>query len=303
MNILTIDVEEWFHLLDNESTKTSNQWKNFEVRIHENMERIFSLLDRHNQKATFFCLGWIVDNFPEIIKEIARQGYEIGSHTQMHQLIYEQTPQEFNHDLERSVKTMEDLTGQKVKYFRAPGFSIREDNKWAFEVMASHGIEVDCSIFPVPRAHGGFPSYKQPVPSILNYNGIELKEFPINYVTILGKPLVFSGGGYFRLIPDKLLRHFTKQSDYVMTYVHPRDFDPKQPMLKDLPLLRKFKSYVGLKGAEKKLEQWLADFDFVDLGTAVKQTDWKKVPIVNLGNEKILNLGKSSIVKKEEIAA
>jgi peptidoglycan/xylan/chitin deacetylase (PgdA/CDA1 family) len=54
MNILTFDIEEWFHILDNESTKTINELKNYEVRIHQNMERIFNILERTNTKATFF---------------------------------------------------------------------------------------------------------------------------------------------------------------------------------------------------------------------------------------------------------
>jgi len=282
MNILTFDIEEWFHILDNESTKTINEWKNYEVRIHQNMERIFSILDKTNQKATFFCLGWIAETYPEIIKEIVTRGYEIGTHTSMHQLIYEQTPKEFAKDLEHSVKTLEDLTGQKVKYFRAPGFSITEDNKWAFEIMAAQGIEVDSSVFPAPRAHGGLPSYKQPVPSILKYNGIELKELPINFTSILGKSVIFSGGGYFRLFPYPLLKHWSKQSDYVMSYLHPRDFDAEQPVIKELSLPRKFKSYVGLKGATAKLEKWITDFDFIDIATAVNQIDWKNVPVVEL---------------------
>jgi len=282
MNILTFDIEEWFHILDNESTKTINEWKNYEVRIHKNMERIFSILDKTNQKATFFCLGWIAETYPEIIKEIVARGYEIGTHTSMHQLIYEQTPKEFAKDLEHSVKTLEDLTGQKVKYFRAPGFSITEDNKWAFEIMAAQGIEVDSSVFPAPRAHGGLPSYKQPVPSIIKYNGIELKELPINYTSILGKSIIFSGGGYFRLFPYPLLKHWSKQSDYVMSYLHPRDFDAEQPVIKELSLPRKFKSYVGLKGATAKLEKWITDFDFIDIATAVNQIDWKNVPVVEL---------------------
>jgi polysaccharide deacetylase family protein (PEP-CTERM system associated) len=282
MNILTFDIEEWFHILDNESTKTINEWKNYEVRIHQNMERIFSILDKTNQKATFFCLGWIAETYPEIIKEIVTRGYEIGTHTSMHQLIYEQTPKEFAKDMEHSVKTLEDLTGQKVKYFRAPGFSITEDNKWAFEIMAAQGIEVDSSVFPAPRAHGGLPSYKQPVPSILKYNGIELKELPINYTSILGKSVIFSGGGYFRLFPYPLIKHWTQKSDYVMSYLHPRDFDAEQPVIKELSLPRKFKSYVGLKGATAKLEKWITDFEFVDVGTAVNQIDWENVPVVEL---------------------
>jgi polysaccharide deacetylase family protein (PEP-CTERM system associated) len=282
MHILSFDIEEWFHILDNDSTKTAVEWKKYESRIHANMDRILSILEENNAKATFFCLGWIAETYPEVIKEIASQGYEIGTHTRMHQLIYEQSPDEFANDVEYSVKTLEDLTGKKVKYFRAPGFSIRESEKWAFEVLIENGIEVDCSIFPAPRAHGGFPSYKTPTASILKYNGIELKELPINYVSLLGKSVIFSGGGYFRLFPYLLIKRWTERSDYVMSYLHPRDFDADQPIIEELSRIRKFKSYVGLKGARAKLEKWLTDFDFVDIRTAVEKIDWGKVPIVEL---------------------
>ncbi|MBN2709961.1 MAG: polysaccharide deacetylase family protein [Calditrichaceae bacterium] len=282
MNILTFDIEEWFHLLDNESTKTSYEWSRYESRINKNIDIIFKLLERTNTKATFFCLGWIVKKYTDVIRKITDSGYEIGSHTQMHQLIYEQTPVSFSNDLSCSIKSIEDLTGKKVKYFRAPGFSIREDNKWAFEIIAEHGIEIDCSVFPTFRAHGGLPSYKDPVPSIIKYNGIELKELPINYVSVLGQSIIYSGGGYFRMIPYPLIKKLTMKSDYVMSYLHPRDFDPDQPVIKELSLARRFKSYVGLKGAEKKLEKWLMDYDFIDINTADSIIDWKKVPIVKI---------------------
>lgn len=282
MNILTFDVEEWFHLLDNDSTKTEREWMNYEVRIHENMDRIFSLLSRTDTKATFFCLGWIAERYPEIVRKIVDLGYEIGSHTRMHQLIFEQKPSQFENDLEYSIKTLEDISGQKVKYFRAPGFSITERNKWAFEILHRHGIIIDCSVFPALRSHGGFVSYSSPVPSIIRLNGIEIRELPISYFSLLNTPIIFSGGGYFRLYPYHLIKRWSKQSSYIMSYFHPRDFDSEQPIIESLTFLRKFKSYVGLKGAEFKLERWLTDYNFVDINYANGLIDWSVVPIVKL---------------------
>ena len=282
MKILTFDIEEWFHLLDNESTQTEKEWGNFESRIHKNMERIFAQLERNNVKSTFFCVGWIAEKYPEIIKDILYRGHEIGSHTRMHQLVYTQNPSNFKADVEHSIKTLQDLSGKKIKYFRAPGFSITEENKWAFQVLAELGIETDCSVFPSARAHGGFPSYGAPTPSIIKYNGIQLKELPINYSTNFSREVIFSGGGYFRLFPYSLIKRWTRQSDYVMTYFHPRDFDAGQPVIEDLSRIRRFKSNVGIKGAEKKLDKWLRDFEFVDIKTADEMIDWEKVPVIDL---------------------
>ena len=118
-------------------------------------------------------------------------------------------------------------------------------NKWAFEILYELGIEIDSSIFPANRSHGGLPSFKSKYPSIISYNGVSLKEFPINYHSIFNKKIIYSGGGYFRFIPYTAIKKWSKCSDYIMSYFHPRDFDFNQPIIKELSTFRKFKSYVG----------------------------------------------------------
>ncbi len=282
MQILTFDVEEWFHLLDNSSTRSEEQWKTYEVRIHENMERIFRILEDTHTKATFFIIGWIAKTYPEIVKKIAER-YEIGSHTMTHQLVWQQTREEFRQDVDSSVKLLQDITGKSIRYFRAPGFSIRETENWAFEQLHDLGIEIDCSVFPAHHAHGGFPSYGKAEPTIIDVNGKQIKEFPISCREMAGRHIIYQGGGYFRLFPYPLIKNWAeKDEDYLLSYIHPRDLDAGQPMVPGLPLMRKFKSYVGLKGAENKLRQFLADFRFSDLAEAEKTVDWQKARIIKL---------------------
>lgn len=277
MNILTFDIEEWFHLLDCDATRTENEWKDYEVRIFDNVERVFRVLEDTNTKATFFIIGWIAKTYPDLVKKIAEK-FQIGCHTMNHQLVWQQTPAEFKADVEEGVKMLEDITGKKVECFRAPGFSIRESEAWAFEILAELGIKYDCSVFPAAHAHGGMPSYPKAAPGIIEYHGIQMKEFPVGFKTIAGKHIMFSGGGYFRLFPYSLIKKWTKESDeYLLSYIHPRDLDAGQPMIKSLPAARKFKSYVGLKVAEQKLHRWLTDFQFVDIATADQTLDWSKV--------------------------
>ncbi|WP_027394455.1 polysaccharide deacetylase family protein [Aquimarina latercula] len=282
MNILTFDIEEWFHILDNESTKTEKEWNNYESRIHKNMDTIFRLLEECNVKATFFCLGWIGDKYPDVVKRIDDAGYEIGTHSNMHQLAYEMGEKEFEDDLRASIDVLESITGKKIKTYRAPGFSITKNNLWTFEVLKKLGIENDCSIFPANRAHGGISSFTESKPCIIEYNGIQLKEFPINTSSVLGKEVIFSGGGYFRFMPYNLIKKFSNNTDYIMTYFHPRDFDYEQPMIKGLSVFRRFKSYYGLKGCEKKLKRWISDFEFTDLKTYSDQIKWDSVAKVSL---------------------
>ena len=282
MNILTFDIEDWFHILDNNSTKTEKQWYKYEYRLESNIDRILELLERNKQKATFFSLGWAARKFPQILKKINSYGYEIGTHSDIHQLVYEQNKDEFRQDLDRSIKSIEDVIGVKVKYYRAPGFSIKKGNTWAFEELVKHGIEVDCSVFPAKRAHGGFDSYELAEPHIIVINGLELKEFPVNPYKFGRHNIIFSGGGYFRLLPYYMIKYMMKKSKYVMTYFHPRDFDKDQPIIKELSIIRKFKSYYGLKGAFEKLKRLIKDFEFIDLGEAIKRIDWDKVKKIQI---------------------
>lgn len=282
MNILTFDIEEWFHILDNEATKTEAAWEGFESRIHRNMDLIHNMLDENQQKATFFCIGWVAKKYPEIIKDIASRGHEIATHSQLHQLAYEQSPMAFEEDLSASIKYLEDITGKKIKAYRAPGFSIMEQNKWVFEILLKNGIEIDCSIFPAKRAHGGFEHFGQAQPCWISTSGMRLKEFPINLYDVFGKNLIFSGGGYFRLLPFDVVNRFTEKSDYVMTYFHPRDFDQDQPMVPGLNLIRKFKSYYGLKNSMPKLQKLISNHKFIDLAQANIDVDWDTARIVKL---------------------
>jgi len=282
MNILTFDIEEWFHILDTDVTRTEAHWQKFECRIHANVDRLLELLERTGTKATFFCLGWVAKKYPEIIRKIDGQGHEIASHSMMHQLVYDLGPVAFEADVAKSVNTIEDIVGKKITVFRAPGFSIVKKTPWAFESLLKNGIETDCSVFPAHHGHGGFKEFGQARPSIISTGGSRIKEFPINLVSILGKSVIFSGGGYFRLFPYPLISLLFKQSDYVMTYFHPRDFDAAQPVIRGIPYRRVFKSYVGLKGAFAKLNKLLDSFEFTDVRGASLMIDWEKAPVVHM---------------------
>ena len=263
-------------------TRTEAEWGKYEVRIYENVDRILDILERTNTKATFFIIGWVAKTYPDVVKKIAAK-YQIGSHTMNHQLVWQQSQMEFRNDVESSVKLLQDITGQPVECFRAPGFSIRESEAWAFDILADLEIKYDCSIFPAHHAHGGMASYGAPMPSLIKHGNVTMKEFPVATKTIMGKKIIFSGGGYFRLAPYWLIKKWSKESgEYLLSYIHPRDLDGGQPMLDGLPLNRRFKSYVGTKGAAEKLRKYLEDFKFTDVKTAAENINWNKVPVVEL---------------------
>jgi hypothetical protein len=150
-------------------------------------------------------------------------------------------------------------------------------------VLAEEGIAVDSSIFPAHASHGGWPGFPSEKPVLVEGDGFNIKEFPITLKHLSGRSFVFSGGGYFRLCPYPLLRRWTREhQDYSISYIHPRDLDPGQPMVPGLSLARKFKSYYGLAGAEKKLRRYLAEFPSVDLRSAEQSVDWTRTEVITL---------------------
>lgn len=275
--ILTFDLEDWFHILDNRPTNSLSEWQKFPSRIHRNTERVLTLLEQQDQKATFFCLGWIAQKYPEVIKSIDSAGHEIGCHSNHHQLVYKQTPDEFRQDTDIAIKCLENITGKKIVSYRAPGFSITKKTNWAFEILAELGIERDSSIFPAYRSHGGYLSFGTSSPTKIRVNGLVIKEFPMNTLPLLRLPIAYSGGGFFRIFPSFALDYFIKHDNYVMTYYHPRDFDPDQPLIPGLNILRIFKSYVGLKSAFSKLANWIENYQFINIEEADKLIDWESV--------------------------
>ncbi len=280
MNLLTFDIEDWYNC---DFISEDVNWDKYECRIYEGVRRLLNELDKCQQKGTFFCLGWLAEKHPSIIKEIADKGHQMGCHSYQHELTFRLTPEEFKVDTLKAKHLIEDVIGKKVNIFRAPGFSITEKNTWAIDCLVEMGFEYDCSVFPAHHDYGGMPNYGKAEPTIIRTRkGNEIKEFPINTHRFYGKNIVFSGGGFFRFFPYWLIKKWSKQTDYMMTYFHPRDFDKDQPIIKTLPPMRKFKSYIGLSSAFTKFQKLLSDFEFVSVDNAAKLINWDNARILKL---------------------
>lgn len=271
MNILTFDIEDWYNV---DFITEDFNWDKYEVRIYTGVDRILERLEKDNIKASFFCLGWLAEKHPDVIKRIDSMGHHIGCHSYQHQLAFRFTPEEFRSDTDKAKKLIEDVIGKEVNAFRAPGFSITRNNLWALDVLIQLGFIYDCSLFPADHDYGGYPDYGVVGPATLHLPSGTLKEFPISFHQVMGKNLVFSGGGFFRLFPYWLIKKWSKESPYLMTYFHPRDFDPEQPVFESQKGIRKFKSYVGLKHSFTKFDRYLNDFEFVNIEKADTQINW-----------------------------
>lgn len=292
MNILSYDIEEWY-IEKKFNGARKEKYKEYDEYFH----RILDVLDARNLKATFFCVGGIATDFPYVVKEIAKRGHDIGCHSNEHTWLTKMTPEQLQLDTETAVAALEDCCGQKVVSFRAPAFSIGENNKWALEVLAECGIECDSSLFPARRDFGGFDGFPTSNPSIVEYNGARIKEFPIMLAPLFGKQVAYSGGGYFRLFPYNYVTDNMKKNSYNICYFHIGDliYNKEKIMTRDKyetyfqengslknRVLRYFKSHVGTKGAFSKMEHLFDEFEFMSLAQADRKLNWNNIDLINL---------------------
>ena len=260
-NIFSVDVEDWFHILGLKKPPPIESWGNLESRIKNNFYTLLDMFDKNNTKVTCFFLGWVAENFPELVKEACSRGHEIASHGYAHLLVYKQTRKEFFEDILKTKILLEDISGEEVIGYRAPGFSITESTEWAFSEIARAGYKYDSSLFPASREHGGIKK-KLIFPHTIYTEYGSIKEFPISVKEILYKRICFFGGGYLRLFPYKIINHMTKavNSDNrpVIYYIHPRDIDYYQPKL-PMGWKKKFKSYFNIYSTQSKINKLLTN--------------------------------------------
>jgi polysaccharide deacetylase family protein (PEP-CTERM system associated) len=291
-NILTFDIEEWYLQKAYFGGKKEKY-----AEYDRYLDLLLNKLDKQGYKATFFCVGGMATDFPEVVRKIEGRGHEIGCHSFRHVWLNKMTEKEVLEDTRTAVDALEQCIGKKVLSYRAPAFSIGNQNKWAFTALVECGIMRDASIFPAERDFGGFPQFGKKVPTMVFSSDVAIKEFPICTTTLLGHEMAYSGGGYFRFFPLNYIRREMSKSDYNMTYFHIGDLVPessgvagkgeyeryyKEPGTLKNRYMRYIKTNLGKKKAFDKLMKLLELESFVSLEQADAMMNWSEAPSVVL---------------------
>ena len=265
VNALSFDIEDWFHMVEIDAVADPNSWPDLESIVERYTRWIVETVTEAKVHATFFMLGWIAERYPQLVKLIADNGHELGTHSYWHRKVYELTPETFRQDMAKSIDAIESAGGKKVLGFRAPSFSITPGAEWAFDVLHDLGLRYDASLFPARRGHGGYPCPVEPHTFTEAPSGRPMPELPMSVMRLAGVRMPFSGGGYLRLLPPRLIHHGFRQLNRrgipAVVYLHPRDFAPDCPRV-PMPPHRRFKCYVGLAGTKDKLRMLLRHYRF-----------------------------------------
>jgi polysaccharide deacetylase family protein (PEP-CTERM system associated) len=156
-----------------------------------------------------------------------------------------------------------------VAGYRAPNYSIGADTPWAFSILAEEGHTYDSSVHPIVHDRYGMPDAPRFVHPLAQ---ARLWEVPVGTARA-GSTNLPIGGGFFRLFPAAWLRAAIgsvnrRERQPVVLYVHPWEFDPDQPR-PPMPWQHRFRHYVGLASAERKLHTLLTAFAFTSVERAL----------------------------------
>jgi len=260
-NALTVDVEDYFQVSAMAPFIPRERWDAIPCRVEANVDRLLKRFADSDAKATFFTLGWIAERYPQVVRRIVEAGHELASHGYGHLRASDQSREEFLQDVSCAKRILEDIAGVPVIGYRAPSFSIGQDNLWAFDVLKEAGYAYSSSVYPVQHDHYGMPDAPR-FPYAVREG---LTEIPITTVRALGRNLPAGGGGYFRFAPYGVSRwaidRFNRDERApAIFYMHPWEIDPQQPRVPGPGLKTRFRHYVNLHRTEDRLARLLGDF-------------------------------------------
>jgi polysaccharide deacetylase family protein (PEP-CTERM system associated) len=276
LRLLTVDVEDWFHAnFASAPSAPSAGGAPRPSRIESGVAAALDLLAERNVSATFFVLGCVAREHPGVVRRIADAGHEIASHAIDHELVYEMEPRRFREVALTARKLLENESGQPVRGFRAPSWSITERNLWAFDVLAEAGFEYDSSVFPGPSPLYGIPGAPTGPYRVRTSQGGSIVEVPPSVLRLGPLRTGIGGGVYLRALPLAIQRFamggYARRGEPFMVYVHPRELDPSAWDLK-LPLspLDQLFHRIGLRSTPRKLRALLERGSWQTIGEAVR---------------------------------
>ncbi len=257
--VLTIDVEDWFHVCGDDYYSDPRRWDSFPPRIERTLLSLLDRLERGGHRATLFFLGWVAGRYPDLVREAARRGHEVGVHGDLHRRADEMSAEEFREDLRRARDRVEDAGGCRADSYRAAEWSIRHAGQQALAVLVEEGFLCDASMTAVPRL--GRPD-NPPGPHRIEVNGGSLVEMPPLTGRGFGRTIPMGGGWAFRMFSAERVRReedgFRDSGLPAVFDFHPWEFDSEHPAMEALEPLVRLVHFYNLRGLPERFERWLA---------------------------------------------
>ena len=229
---LSVDVEDYFQVQAFAAVAPRDAWHRYPSRVVATTHRLLDLFDETGAKGTFFTLGCVAREHPDLVRDIARRGHEVASHGMDHRMITELTPEEFRAQAVASKSLLEELAGRPVDGYRAPSYSVGRGTLWALEILRDAGYAYDSSVYPIRRRRYGYPEGPL-APARIAAGATTIAEFPLPTIGWGGLRVPVLAGAYLRLWPAwaslAALDQHRRAGRPLVLNVHPWEIDPGQP--------------------------------------------------------------------------
>jgi len=224
--VLTLDVEDWYHLdyFDRRECNTNNS-------LLDGLDVYVELLESLSLPSSFFVLGEIAETKIAFFKDLVKSGHDVGSHGWNHIRPMTLGIDEFRADLQRSRDVMKEINGERGFGYRAPCFSLDRER---LDIVRDSGFAYDSSRidFGNHPLYGSIDMHGYDKLSEAVYRSGEFMEFEATTLSVLGKNIPISGGGYLRLFPWLLMKtlvsQYLKKNDLYVLYIHPFELSQLQ---------------------------------------------------------------------------
>lgn len=274
-NLLGIDFEEWYHP---ELIQRNIEIKNKEAKVVKGIDKILDWLRKNDVYATFFLVGELLEENPELIDKITQNEHEIAFHSMYHKNLNSQNKETFSQELSDFQK----LTQNKSIGFRAPTFSLNNSSSWVIDVLADNNYQYDSSIVPAKTQLYGMPN-AETKPYKISKNDLEhnskdgkIIEFPLLTTKILGKKIPAAGGFYLRALPLKFIYNAIKYNSSMNVpssfYIHSWELTPEFMPKLQLPWKDKFITYYNLNKALPKMDKLVKKFKFTSFSRYISKS-------------------------------
>ena len=265
--------------LDVEDLRPSNH---FEDRSKLMAEKVLDLFDQMSIRATIFIVGDVAQKHPEIIEKAVKDGHEIGLHSHKHIPLELLNPDEFERELTAAKTLLQRISGQKIDGFRAPTMSLTHKTRWAIPILQRVGFNYSSSVLPAKNPLYGWDGLPRHPFRWLD----SVIEFPCPVTNILGFTIPYLGGAYFRLFPSVVRKMGVRRSsseEALWTYCHPWEFDPEEKyyQLENVGRVTSRIAWIGRKGMENKMRDFLKEASSQTLGEIASKIDPSQLKIVN----------------------
>lgn len=255
--LISIDVEDWYHLEYVATTCISNEKSSL-----GGVSTFLNLLNERGLKGTLFVLS---DTVPIVLSELTEaifDGHEIALHGTNHKRPLTMSIDEFKSECHRGLDEVERLVGVRPMGYRAPCFSM---DRARLNVLKNElGFKYDSSLIDFGShplygriAMEGFDEVRKGVFELNQFVEFEMPTIKLGPLT-----LPISGGGYLRILPwflmKRLIKKYLASCDVFAVYLHPFELaETSPPKVSGMSVLTKFRYRYNVKRTSYKVRKLL----------------------------------------------